>query len=117
MAMLTINGLPMPSPSVLKAEIFEIGSFGERTASGRLVADRVAVKRRLKLKWACLTPAQMGLLLGAVGNVFFEAEYPDPETGGMRAMTCRCKERTAGVMMIRNDQPVWTEVEMEWEER
>lgn len=117
MALLTINGVEMPSPSKLEAEIFEIGAFGERTASGRLVADRVAVKRRLKLKWAVLSPAQMGLLLGAVGGVFFEAAYPDPQTGGMRTMTCRCADCSAGVLMIRNDQPVWTDVEMEWEER
>ena len=117
MAVLTVNGAEMPSPSGMRVEIFDVGSSGERSASGRLVVDRVAVKRRLKLKWACLTPAQLGLLLGAVGQgAFFEAGYPDPETGPA-AMTCACSDRTAGVMMIRNDQPVWTNVEMEWIER
>lgn len=117
MAMLTINGAEMPSPSRLEAELIEIGSFGERTASGRLVADRIAVKRRLKLKWPRLTPAQMGLLLGAVGGDAFEVVCPDSATGGMGAMTCRCCARSAGVLMVREDGPVWTDVEMEWEER
>ena len=118
MAVLTVNGAEMPSPSELKVEIFDVGASGERSASGRLVVDRVAVKRRLRLKWAFLTPAQLGLLLGAVGQAaFFEVACPDPETGGAREMECACGERTAGVLMIRDDQPVWTNVEMEWLER
>lgn len=118
MAVLTVNGVEMPSPSSMKVEIFDVGSFGERSASGRLVSDRIAVKRKLALKWACLTPEQLGRLLGAVGQAaFFEVGYPDPETGGAGSMVCACSERTAGVLMIRDDRPVWTDVEMEWIER
>ena len=49
MAILTIGGQAMPAPTELRVEMIEVGSGGERSASGRLVADRVAVKRKLKV--------------------------------------------------------------------
>ena len=117
MAVLTVNGAEMPSPSELRVKIFDVGSSGERTASGRLAVDRVAVKRALTLRWAALSTEEMSRLLGAVGaSVFFEAEYPDPEVGS-RAMICRCEERTAGVLRMENGAPVWKNIEMTWTER
>lgn len=117
MAVLTVNGAAVPSPAEMKVSIFEVGSGEQRSASGGLVVDRVAVKRRLKLRWAHLTPAELGGLLGQVGGAFFEAVYPDPQQMAPRAMTCRCGERTAGVLQIRGGEPVWVDVEMEWIER
>ena len=117
MAVITVNGAEMPSPSKLEVEIFDVGSREGRSASGRLVRDRIAVKRRLTLKWACLTCAQMGTLLSAVAGGFFEAACPDPETGKMRASQYSCSERTAGVLCIRDGEPVWNNVKMEWTER
>ena len=42
MAILTIGGQAMPAPAELRVEMIEVGSGGERSASGRLVTDRVA---------------------------------------------------------------------------
>ena len=86
MAILTIGGKEMPAPSEMSVEMQEIGSSGERSASGRLVADRVAVKRRLKLKWAALAGDAAKALLSAADG-FFTATYPDPATGAARSAT------------------------------
>lgn len=118
MAMLTINGAAAPSPTELKVQMFDVCAAQTRSASGRLLSDRTAVKRRLTLKWAHLTPSALGALLGAVGDsAFFTATYPDPQTAQTREMTCRCAERTAGILRADGDEPVWTDVEMEWIER
>ena len=117
MAVLTINGAEAPSPSTLKVSIFEVGSSQTRSASVRLVVDRVAVKRRLTLAWAHLSPKELGELLGAVGGAFFSVAYPDPETMTQRTMTCRCGESSAGILQIRDGKPVWTDVQMEWIEQ
>lgn len=116
--MLQINGANAPSPSEMKVRIFDVGSSEERSASGGLVVDRTAVKRELTLRWAALSQDELAGLLSAVGGqVFFTAAYPDPQTGTLRSMTCRCAERTAGVLRMNGDVPIWTGVEMKWTER
>lgn len=116
MSVLVVNGAAMATPSELKVELMDVGSDGQRSASGSLVVDRVAVKRRLRLKWPLLGTAEMGALLGAVGGSFFTVTCPDPEQG-TRTMTCRCGERAAGVLRMLGGEPVWTDIEMVWEER
>ena len=115
MAVLTVDGTILPSPSEMKVTVFEVGSSRTRTASGALVTDSMGVKRKLGLRWAYLTPAQMGQLLKSTHG-FFEAEYPDPEAG-MRKMTCRSGDCTAGILRLRNGDPMWTNVSAEWVER
>lgn len=117
MAVLTIDGAAAPSPSTLKVSVFEVGSSQARSASGRLVVDCVAVKRRLTLGWAHLTPTELGGLLGAVSGAFFTATYPDPQTMAPRTMICLCSESSMGVLRVQDGAPVWTDVQMEWIEQ
>lgn len=116
MAILKLNGADAPSPSALRVELFDVGSDEMRSASGRLVTDRLAVKRRLSLRWALLTADELAALLNAVGEMFFAAVYPDPELG-MRTAEFRCESRSAGVLRYVNGEAVWTDVEMLWTER
>jgi hypothetical protein len=116
MAVLTVGGAAVKSPTELKVEIFEVGSGDVRSASGALVRDVVAVKRRLRLRWATLTPVQLGALLSKVSGAAFTAEYPDPESG-MRTAQFRLGDASAGVLRIADGRPVWTDVVMEWTER
>ena len=117
MAILTVGGAAMPSPSEMKVAVFEIGSGEVRSASGALVKDVSAVKQRLSLRWAHLTPVELGNLLGAVSGAFFEAEYPDPVTAAARTAVFRAGECSAGVLRMVGGEPVWTDVSMEWIER
>ena len=115
MAVLKINGAAVKSPAQMKASLFEVGSGEMRSASGGLVSDCVAVKRKLALSWAYMEPEELGALLAAVGEAF-EAEYPDP-MGGMRTACFRCGEAVTGVLRMIGGEPVWTDVSMEWTER
>ena len=116
MAVLTVGGAEVKAPSEMKVTVFEVGSGDVRSASGALVRDVVAVKRRLSLRWAHLTPAELGALLGRVSGDFFEAGYPDPELG-LRTAQFRCGDISAGVLRMDGDAPVWTDAAMEWIER
>lgn len=118
MAILKINGVDMPSPSVMKVNLFDVSSAAERNACGEAVIDRVGTKRRLEIKWAYLSAQDMQRLLAAVGgDTFFEAVYPDPMAGDMRSMTCYCGDRSTGILRMQNGAPVWTDIEMNWIER
>lgn len=111
MAVLWVNDAAVATPSEMKMEIFEVGSGDVRSAAGKLVVDRVAVKRRLTLGWAVLSAAELGSLLNAVREPFFQVVCPDPELG-QRTMTCRCESRMAGVLRLCGGEPVWKDVEM-----
>lgn len=117
MAVLTVNGAAAPSPSEMQVALFEVGSGDRRSASGSLVKDVLAVKRRLTLRWAHLTPVELGELLGAVSGAYFQAEYPDPVTMAARSAVFRSGDAAAGVLRMVNGAPVWTDVCMEWVER
>lgn len=118
MAMLKVNGAAAPAPSSMKLTIFDVGASSARNAAGGLVADRVAVKRRLELKWARMeADALRGLLQAMDGGRFFTATYPDPESGALRSMECSCGDRALGVLRMAGGKPVWINVEMTWTER
>lgn len=115
MAILLVNGAEVAPPSEMRVSVYDISGAADRNANGGAVIDRVAVKRKIELKWAHLTAAQLSALLGAVGGeAFFQATYPDPATGAAREMTCYAGERTAAVLRVENGQPVWTDLAMEW---
>ena len=115
--MLKINGGAIPSPSALSVSLEDPSAAAERSASGRAVKDFLPGKRRLRLRWAHLSPAQLSALLQAVDACFFDAAFPDPATGGEATARCWCAGRSMGVLRMRDGAPVWTDIEMEWMER
>lgn len=117
MAILKVNGEAIPSPTELKIALFEVGSGDVRAASGALVRDVLAVKRRLTLRWAHIAQADLGALLGAVSGAAFQAEYPDPVTMSSRTAAFCASDASAGVLRMANGVPIWTDVSMEWIEK
>ena len=115
MAVIKLNGAAVVSPSALKVEIFDVGSAETRSASGRRVVDRVAVKHRLTLRWAMLSAEQAQALMEATDGKKFQATYPDPALGE-RTGWFGCETRSAGVMRMVGGAAVWTDVEMQWAE-
>lgn len=116
MAMLRVNGAAMPAPSAMKVTVFDVSSGERRNAAGSAVMDRIAVKRRLELRWAHLRGEQLSALLQAMDG-FFEVTYPDPQDGAIRSATCFCSERSADMLRMQEGEPLWIEVKMTWTER
>lgn len=116
MAIWKVDGALIASPSEIQVEFFEVGSGERRSASGVLLSDCVAVKRRLTLRWAHIAQSALEALMRCVGADGFEAVYPDP-IAGTRKGNFRCKEASAGVLRMIDDAPVWVDVCMEWTER
>lgn len=118
MAMLTVNGAAVPSPSEMKVTIFETSSAVVRNAAGSVVLDCMGSKRALALRWAHMRGEDLAALLERVGQGgFFEVTYPDPESGAARTMICYASNRTSGILRMEAGAPVWTNVEMTWTER
>ena len=116
MATLTIDGTVVPTPAKMNVELLNVGSNAERCASGRLVCDRVAVKRKWKLTWAMLNAADTKLLLRCADG-FFTAVFPDPMTGEMRSGTFFASSRSVQAFRLNGSDSVWSEISMEWTEQ
>jgi hypothetical protein len=95
MAILTINGAAMPSPSGLEIAYKSIGK-AETSASGETVMDRIALKRTITANFSYLTQEGAKALSQAVmqNANFFDLTFYDPMTGTeltgiFRATECR----------------------------
>ena len=113
-----VNGAAVPAPSEIKITIEENSSGLRRSASGYAMLDRMGIKRMLMLRWACMSAVELAALLEMVGGgSFFEASYPEPESGSMRTMICCAREWTTGMLRMENGVPMWKNIEMKWMER
>ena len=113
MAILTLNGADMPTPTSLTVHLEDAGFTAQRALSGNALVTRAAVKRRIEIYWAYLTPSHIRLLLSAAAqDEELSLSYPDPLTGDIRQMNAYSAARRVEMKRMRSDGPVWTGVQM-----
>ncbi|MCG7406786.1 hypothetical protein MH117_05090 [Paenibacillus sp. ACRRX] len=106
----------IPTPSDFQVGIQDI-SKAERNARGSMIIERIATKRKLEIGWRYLTDQQLKQLLNAVSPVFFQVDYPDPQTGGQRQGTFYAGDRTVGAMDYIDSKIRWKEIKFNVIER
>lgn len=116
MALITVNGVPLPSPSEYSVGVMDL-SKAERNANGLILIERIATKRKIECQWAFLTADQLQLLLTTVSPVFFSVTYPDPQTGATRTGTFYVGDRTAGMLDYFDNVPRYKDTAMNFIER
>ena len=115
-----INGINIAkTPSEFSVDVMDLddGSTTTRTVDGTLHRDRIAVKRKLNMKWNALEWSVLSDLLQSVAGEFFEVYYPDPETGQYETKTFYVGNRQAPVAKSVNGEIVWTSLTMNFIER
>lgn len=76
-----INGVKVKTPTNLEPGIFRI-SEGDRTASGRMVLEVIAIKRRLDIQYALIEDTELKQILDLFeSSSFCDITYPDPQKG------------------------------------
>ena len=106
MAILTINGAEMPSPSEMQIGYKDIGK-AETAASGDTVMDRVAIKRTINATFAHLTKDQAQALLIALKTLpFFDLYFFDPLSGTHISGTFRCTSCTVSPWRYVDGAPI-----------
>lgn len=85
--MLKIAGITVKAPTELKVGRFNL-SKSSRTASGKMVMDIIATKRRVDVVWKMLPDSELQKIINAItaNKPFFSLQYPD--AGGQKTMTC-----------------------------
>lgn len=82
MAVLTINGSEMPSPSKLEIQYHELGKTSTN-AAGNAIMDVLGQKRSMNVSWSYLPKDRANDIVTAVlASHFMMLEFYDPKTGG-----------------------------------
>lgn len=107
--MLRIAGVTVAAPTEIKIGRFDISKSG-RTASGKMVMDIVATKRRVDVVWKWLHDNDLQLILNTItaNKPFFSLEYPD--AGGTKTMTCYAGDIVTSLWHTKNGVRYWEEV-------
>lgn len=102
MALLKINGVNLPAPTVLQPTIQDLdsGDGSGRNQQGTMFRDRVAVKRAVHCEWGVLSKTEMAALLKAMSPVSFKLTYPDPQEGGLKTITAYVGDRAPAMCSI-----------------
>lgn len=75
----SINGIQIKTPTELKVGVFRI-TKSERTASGKMVMEIIAIKRRLDLRWEIIADTDLRQIMDILeSKVFHTVTYPDPQ--------------------------------------
>ena len=107
--MLKIAGVSVKAPTDLKIGRFDLTKSG-RTASGKMVMDIIAPKRRVDVVWKMLPDDELKKILDVINanKPFFSLEYPD--AGGSKTMTCYAGDIITSLWHTKNGIRYWEEV-------
>lgn len=100
--MIKINGVQIPTPSSYRVGIMDISGNAERTASGLMVRDIIATKRKIELSWNYLSQEDVSKILNLVSGAFFKVEYIDPQDNTVKTGIFYAGDRTVEALDYRN---------------
>lgn len=107
--MLKIAGITVKAPTELKVGRFDLSKSG-RTASGKMVMDIIATKRRVDCVWKMLPDSELKKILDVItaNKPFFSLTYPD--AGGEETITCYAGDILTSLWHTKNGVRYWEEV-------
>ena len=107
--MLKIAGVSVKAPTDLKIGRFDL-TKSSRTASGKMVMELIATKRRVDVVWKMLPDDELKTIIDTItaNKPFFSLEYPD--AGGTKTMTCYAGDIITSLWHTKNGVRYWEEV-------
>ena len=107
--MLKIAGVSVKAPTDLKIGRFDLTKSG-RTASGKMVMEVIATKRRVDVVWKMLPDNELQKIIDTItaNKPFFSLEYPD--AGGTNTMTCYAGDIITSMWHTKNGIRYWEDV-------
>lgn len=116
MALITIAGVDIPSPSDYQVSIMDL-SKADRNANGTMIIERIATKRKLELSWSYLSRTDLATILALVSTVTFKVKYLDPQTNSILESTFYCGDRSVGMIDFVNSVPRYKDIKFNLIER
>ena len=107
--MLKIAGVTVETPSELTVGRYDI-TKASRAASGKMMMELIATKRRVDVVWKMLPDSDLKLIIDTItaNKPFFTLEYPD--AGGTQTMTCYAGDILTSLWHTKNGIRYWEDV-------
>lgn len=112
----SINGVAQPTPSDFQVGVMMI-SKAERNASGYMIIEKIATKRKLTISYSYLSAGQLSTLLQKLDTTSFSVTYLDPQTGSDRTAQFYSGDRNVGMVSFVNGIPVYKDLKFDLIER
>ncbi len=116
MADIVIAGVQVARPAEVKVGRFDL-TKSNRTASGRMVMEYIATKRRVDVTWKYLPDAELKKILDllAQNKPFFQVSFPGP--GGTETMVAYAGDISTSLWHSVNGIRYWSEVSVSFIEQ
>jgi hypothetical protein len=108
MALVTIGGVAVPTPTEFQVGYQDI-SKAERNASGTMIIERIATKRKLFFTYAFITHTDASKLLKMLAPTTYTVTYYDPHDNQMKSGSFYCGDRQLGFIDYQNGIPRYKE--------
>lgn len=109
MALLTIGGQVMPTPTDITVGVMDI-SKAERNSNGFLIIERVTTKKQLGITYAYCTANDLKTILNAISPTFYNVTYLDPVSNTFKTTSMYCGDRSMGMVSFIDNVPVYKDV-------
>lgn len=109
MALISIAGISMPDPAEIKIGRYDL-TKSERTASGKMVMEIIATKRRVDCVWKMIKDEDLKKIIDTITahKPFFSFSYPD--AGGTATMICYAGDINTSLWYTVDGVRYWQEV-------
>lgn len=101
MALITVSGVALPTPTALQVGYFDV-SKAERNATGRMIIERVATKRKLFITYSYITQSDASNILKIVSPTYYTVTYLDPQDNQTKSGQFYCGDRQLGFIDYSN---------------
>lgn len=116
MALITINGVNVPTPSDIQIGIMDI-SNAQRNANGLMIIERIATKKKISISYTYLSATDLSNILNAVKAVFYNVTYLDPVTNTYVTGSFYSGDRNLGMIDFQNGVPRYKDLKFDLIER
>jgi hypothetical protein len=116
MALISINGVALPTPSEFQVGIMDI-SKAERNANGNMIIERITTKRKLTIQYTYLSSTDASTVLNSIAPTYYNVTYLDPQTKSMKTGSFYCGDRTLGMIDYINGVPRYRDINFSLIER
>jgi len=116
MALLKVNGVNLPEPTLFEVEVEPIGRF-ERNSNGNMVGDLIGTKVRLICEWAMIEDEFFRLIFNAILPHFVEVAFYDPHVGREVEKRMFLSPRGGGLVFEGDGKKWWRGVKVAFMER
>jgi len=104
LALLSIGGVAMPTPTELTVSVNDI-SKADRNANGTMVLERITTKQKLQCKWTYISGYNLQIILSTISATTYNVTYINPITNASETRNMYCGDRSVGYIDFQNSVP------------